>query len=168
MSDFGQAIAYVLQNEGGFVNNPNDPGGMTNFGITQNLLNSVMPNQAVQNLTQEIAMQVYEQVFWTPLQLAQLDQMKATCLLDAAVNCGPKLAITCAQLASGFVVTDGVMGPKTINAINGTDPERWLHDFMVHLKDHYCGICVQNPRQIVFLTGWMDRVIRMVLLLPTA
>jgi lysozyme family protein len=169
MSDFDQAISYVLQNEGGFVDNPSDPGGRTKFGITQKLLDLTITGKDVADITSSDAASFYKVNFWLKYHIDQLaDQMMATCILDMAVNCGPHQAVTAAQLACGYTVTDGVLGSRTIASLNSVeDKEKWLHDFLVHMKDYYCGKCAMNSALWQFMRGWMDRLLRMVLLLET-
>lgn len=167
MMDPGKAINYVLLNEGGFSNRKADLGGKTNFGITQTLLDKVRPGTIVENLTPPIASEIYEEVFVTPLRLKELtSQLIATCILDVAVNTGPHEAGTCAQLALGYSVTDGIIGTKTIEQLNAvTDEIGWLRNYLVHLTDYYMGRCAMNSSQYSNLRGWLDRALRMIVLL---
>lgn len=165
MTDFETSIAYVLANEGGTVNNPKDKGGPTSFGVTIGLLSSYLGRKAtmddINGLDLVHAKKLYEDVFWTPMQLDQLPQQIATAMLDVGVNQGPHAAITFAQRALGFAVTDGVMGPKTIAALGVCDQLAFLEAFVLLCQEHYADICVSDPSQLIFLKGWLRRAFKM-------
>ncbi len=176
--NFDNAVTYLLQNEKGYVNKENDLGGRTNFGITQKFLTAIKTDEKtapiyasfpddVVNLTQENAITIYHNEFWLKFRYDEIHNLAiATCLLDVSVNTGPHQAGTCAQLACGYVVTDGVIGTKTIATLNDIeDIDKWLHDFLDHLTDYYFGIVSQNSTQFGNLRGWIKRALRMILLL---
>lgn len=81
---FSIAVAQVLKWEGGYVNDPRDPGGETNFGIAKRS----HPDVDIGSLTREGAIAIYLKEYWTPL--LELDLPRGTLLfaLDTAVNCG--------------------------------------------------------------------------------
>jgi len=86
MAEFSRAINTILKNEGGYVNNPNDPGGETNYGISKRSF----PDVDIRNLTQEKAIAIYRASYWGkyPL-LDQLDSQEvATKVFDLMVNMG--------------------------------------------------------------------------------
>src|ERR1017187_6407498 len=105
MAEFNRAIDYVLANEGGFVSNPNDSGGATNFGITIPILTSYRKKQVsyadIQALTQDEAKRIYELFFWDRLHISGLNQSVATAILDTAVNQGQATAIKLTQHCLG-------------------------------------------------------------------
>lgn len=178
--NFPSAVTYLLQNEAGYSNKKSDTGGETNFGIRQAFLTQLkamnnddgtpkwpqLPTD-VKDLTQDQAIQVYQVEFWEKYRYNEIHNlMMATILLDVSVNTGPHQAGTCAQLACGYVVTDGVVGSKTIATLNDVvELDKWLHDFLDHLTDYYFGVCAQNSAQFANLRGWIKRCLRMVLLL---
>ena len=83
MADFIQAVELVLKHEGGFTPGlPNDPGGATNFGISQR----AYPDVDIKNLTVEGAKEIYRRDYWHFDAIE--DQQLANCLLDCAVNQG--------------------------------------------------------------------------------
>jgi lysozyme family protein len=82
------AIALVLKHEGGLSEDPADPGGLTNFGISQR----AYPHLDIKALTKEEAAAIYRQDYWTPKMAALDDQRLANCVLDCAVNQGPEVA----------------------------------------------------------------------------
>lgn len=164
--NFDHAIEYVLQNEGGYSDESSDRGGRTNYGITESLLQRVMPGTDIRTITEDVAKSIYKQVFWDFLKLDQLPQLQATCIFDVAVNAGPGEAVKIAQTACGFVVFDGVMGPKTIAALQHVDDDtKWLHDFIFAVQMHLVVIVANDSSQFKFLAGWLKRTLRMILLL---
>lgn len=178
MSNAANAITYVIQNEAGKSDRKIDLGGTTNFGITQKLLTQIKTDpktqekwaalpDSVNDLEMGQAAQIIHEVFWVPLRLEEIHSaLIATCILDIAVNTGPHEAGTCAQLALGYVVTDGILGTKTIASLNDVqDLDKWLYEFWLHLAAYYFGIVSMNSSQLGNLRGWIDRSYRMVLLL---
>lgn len=154
MATFEAAIDYVLANEGGLVNDPADPGGLTNFGISQR----TYPGVDIRNLTRDEAAAIYKRDYWRYDDIA--DQRVATKLFDAHVNMGPVQAIRLLQLSlgtieAGPVVADGIIGSYTIEAINAADPGRLIDEFKARLAKHYCEL--NKPE---FLLGWLRRAVR--------
>ena len=85
MADFHLAIPTLLRHEGGYINDPDDCGGATNFGICQRSY----PHLDISRLTLDDAKAIYERDFWKPLLLGQVHfQAVATKLLDTAVLIG--------------------------------------------------------------------------------
>ena len=113
---FEACLPIILQSEGGFVNNPDDPGGATNLGITIGTLSSWLGRPAtvaeVQALTPQTVAPIYLANYWDRTACdtwgAGLDLM----VFDEAVNQGPGRAITTLQTAMG-VAADGAVGPAT-------------------------------------------------------
>lgn len=161
MADFTLAFNYTIQNEGThFTDNPHDIGRATKYGITQALLASVngtASTEDVKNLTLEQAKQVYEKVFWLPMELDKVEsQGVAMAIFDMGVNISPLRAIKLLQVSAGLV-QDGIMGPATLKVINSHKPISIIHPFMLAVQHYYYTVCSQNPSQQVFLAGWMNR-----------
>lgn len=110
-SIFPRAVANVLEHEGGYVNDPDDPGGETNFGISKR----AYPNLDIKALDLGAATDIYRRDYWAPIKGDQLPPDVAIYLLDTAVNIGVGRAVRMLQTAVG-VLADGVVGPATINA----------------------------------------------------
>jgi len=154
MSNFADAIGFVLQNEGGYANNPDDAGGETNFGISK----AAYPNVDIKNLTRGGAEAIYQRDFWKFD--AVNSQRVATKLFDACVNMGTLRAVRQMQLAlgaieAGPIVADGIPGSATIEAINAADEERLIDEFKARLCKYYSEL-----NQPEFLLGWMRRAVR--------
>jgi lysozyme family protein len=155
MADFRAAIGTVLWNEGGYSNDPADPGGETNFGISKRSY----PDVDIKNLTQEAAAAIYQRDFWLFSGVA--DQRLATKIFDAYVN-AKHHAIRVLQLAlgsiqAGPVVPDGNWGPLTEAHVNAAHPDRLLEEFKARLCKMHCDDAIENPAQYKDLLGWLRR-----------
>jgi len=110
-----QAMKRLLGNEGGFVDHPQDPGGATNYGITQRVARAHGYQGDMRNLPISMAIGIYESDYWNPIKADQLPDSLRFHVFDAAVNSGPSQAIKWLQQAAG-VTQDGIIGPRTISA----------------------------------------------------
>lgn len=106
---FDYYIERILSHEGGYVNNPADPGGETKWGISKRSY----PNVNIKALTREDAIEIYRKDFWNRVQGENLPTALAFQALDAAVNSGIGNAVRFLQRALG-VADDGVVGPITL------------------------------------------------------
>jgi lysozyme family protein len=158
-------LKYILDNEKGFVDNPKDPGGATNFGITLKLLSDFRGHQCSVEDLKVIQMPeveaVYKKYFWVPLQLETVPQIQATCFMDFAVNRGNFNAIKALQQALGFAVVDGKMGPKTLASLCSTNAKDFIYKFVGRCQGQYIDIVIKNPIEIEFLDGWLKRPLKM-------
>lgn len=149
MADFNIAIKTVLENEGGYVDDPDDKGGETNFGISKRSY----PSLDIKNLTMEEASAIYQKDFWKFDGIN--DQAVATKLFDSFVNMGRR-AIRFAQALVG-AAQDGAYGPGTEAAINSADPEQFLSGYRNSLVDYYRGLVERDSSLGEFLAGWLRR-----------
>lgn len=158
MANFDPAIAYVLANEGGYVNDPNDPGGETNFGISKR----AYPDVDIKNLTVDGAKAIYRRDFWKFDKL--VEQSWATKILDMCVWHGPRNGNTLVQKAlvdlGKNVTVDGIWGGETIAACN----KCYVQELLTELKVHDSSFCVQvvaaNPKLQKDLNGFLRRAQR--------
>ena len=111
---FERVIGIVLEHEGGYVNDPVDPGGETNYGISKR----AYPDIDIGALTREQAKAIYRRDYWDRLTLDRLetDPMLRGSMFDMAVNSGPLRAVELLQrAANAFLISqiteDGRMGP---------------------------------------------------------
>ena len=148
MASFELAIPIVLVNEGGLVDNPSDPGGLTNFGISQRSY----PNVDIRNLTQDGAAAIYLRDFWK-YDLVE-SQLMATKIFDMSVNMG-HTAIRILQACLG-VPADGIWGPGTCAAVN-TANYGLINDYRLALGRYYQNIVLADPSKAQFLAGWLRR-----------
>ena len=148
---FGIAIGFVLSMEGGFVNDPNDKGGATKYGISQR----AYPDLDIQHLTEEQAVAIYYQDYWRACRCDELPAAAACLVFDTAVNMGTRTAIRFLQ-QSLKVVDDGIIGPKTLAASFINPPAAYLNDYLSHRANRYFAIAL-NESQRRFYRGWLKR-----------
>ena len=146
---FSKAVELILKHEGGYVNNPADPGGETNFGICKRSY----PNVDIKNLTKEKAAEIYLTDYWQKINGDALDYRVGLCVFDSAVNQGVGFATKALQKAIG-VTADGVIGPGTAKAANA-DPIKTVRNFQAARAVHYASL----PTFKDFGAGWMRRLV---------
>jgi len=151
VADFEQAIRITLQWEGGYSNDLDDPGGATNFGITQ----ADMPDTDIRSLTEPQAVQYYYEHYWKPLYSQIQSQLVANKIFDMGVNLGIGTAVKLLQEALGVPV-DGQFGPNTL-AVTNEQGEALLPAYKAKLVEHYQNLVVRNPNLGKFLDGWLRR-----------
>ena len=103
---FDLAFDRLMGSEGGYSNDPSDPGGETNWGISKRSY----PNVDIKNLTREGAKDIYLRDFWTRINADEMYDGVAFQVFDFAVNSGIETAIRKLQAAVG-VADDGHWGP---------------------------------------------------------
>lgn len=108
------------------------------------------------------AIEIYKRMYWDPFHFDQInDQTAATKIADCGVNCGQNRAIAMAQRAAtacGHPCNDdGVMGPKTIAAINAIEPKTFVRAMGAEMQKYYNGIVAAKPAKGVFLKTWTRR-----------
>src|SRR4051812_26899549 len=122
MSEFERSLTKVLQSEGGYSNNPKDPGGATMKGIIQRVYNDYrtrqnLPNQPVKLITDDEVAAIYRASYWDLAKCDQLPLGVSYVVFDGAVNSGVAQSVKWLQRALGVAV-DGQIGPATIAAVN--------------------------------------------------
>jgi lysozyme family protein len=122
---FEIAINRVLGTEGGLVDNPADPGGLTKWGISQRSY----PKLDIRALTREQAIALYHRDFWAPIDGDTLPEGVGFQLLDFAVNSGAGTALRALQRAVA-VADDGHIGPVTLTAIKAAEPHDLIMRFL--------------------------------------
>lgn len=162
MCNFKDFIKNIFRLEGGYVNHPNDKGGCTNKGITIETFRSFygkdMTCSDLKNITEEQAEAIYKNNYWNPCWGDKIYCHKiAELLVDWAINSGVKTAIKGIQRIVGVEV-DGVMGPKTLKAINNYPVKSLFDKLKEERKLFYENIVKKNPSQEVFLKGWLNRL----------
>jgi lysozyme family protein len=166
---FLRLIPVILVNEGGFVNDPADPGGATKYGVSLRFLKSLgdlgfdldgdgdVDIEDIRKLTIDDAKKVYWERFYKPLGLDSLKSEKlALQVFDHSVNAGVKSAVMLLQQVCGSK-KDGIMGPKTIAAAN-TFVDNISLRYMDARKEWYLDLVENKPRFAKFIAGWIKRV----------
>lgn len=149
-----KAVDRVLDNEGGYANNPADPGGETKYGITKRFAQAHGYSGSIATLTREQAGQLYAAALWRPYLLDTVPFVLAYQWLDFAVNSGAHRATLELQPLLGVVV-DGGFGPATRAACAALPyPYATAHA----LLDRRAIYLKSLPTWALFGKGWMARV----------
>lgn len=122
--NFDTAFERLIGHEGGYVNNPADPGGETKFGISKR----AHPGENIAGMTLERAKAIYLHEYWGPAGCDVVPDAIRFDLFDMAVNSGTKQAAKTLQAAVG-AVPDGIIGPRTLQAVNSMPATRVLARF---------------------------------------
>ena len=130
--NFDEALKAILHHEGGFVNHPKDPGGMTNLGVTKKVweewVGHEVDEKAMRGLTPEIVGPMYKVKYWDKVKGDDLPAGVDYVVFDAAVNSGPGRAAKWLQSCVG-VDPDGGIGPKTLAAVASFDASQLVEDY---------------------------------------
>jgi lysozyme family protein len=172
MASFDAFFPTLLKHEGGFVNDPADPGGATNKGITMATFQScarrylgIEPTLAnLKALTDAQAGKIYKPLYWDK---ARCDDIKlqelANIVFDFQVNAGDKGAKLLQEVLNDLgakpqLAVDGDIGEKTITALRGMSQKRVYRRYKHRRVDYYNDLVVKRPALGKFLKGWLNRV----------
>lgn len=159
-SVYEEAFQEVIGLEGGYVNNPNDRGGETKYGISKRQY----PLLSIKNLTVGQARAIYKQDYWDKLRLDKVTSPGiAKELFDTGINMGVTKAIFILQESLNYLghtlKIDGIIGPVTLGSVN---KYKYPKDLLKVLNGvqfmYYYNIVKKNPNQKVFSRGWLKRV----------
>lgn len=154
MITFEQIIDKVLEHEGGYVNDPYDKGGETNFGIAKRWY----PDLDIKNLTKSDAINIYYNNYWKPSKADFLpNDLKAT-YFDMCVNMGQRQAVKILQQAINSrkmnkIEEDGVIGEITIKNAARISKRR----LQAYRCLFYGRLVSEEPEQERFYYGWYRR-----------
>jgi lysozyme family protein len=166
MSAFDQAFAVLMSEEGGFTEDPDDPGNWTGgaigsgsllgtvWGLSAPVLAANFPGRDPRTIAQAEVAPVYQQNYWQPCQCDALPPPIALVVFDAAVNCGQRNASVWLQGALA-VRQDGVIGPFTLS-IARTAP--WQQTVAKMLSARLV-FMARLPSWVTFGAGWASRVV---------
>jgi lysozyme family protein len=154
--NFRDCLDLVLKHEGGFVNHPSDPGGMTNLGVTKKVWEEWIGHPATEKdmrgLTPAIVAPMYEMRYWRTSYCEKLPRGLDLLVFSMAVNAGSGRSVKLLQDAIG-VVADGVIGPRTMAKINEANVETLIDKFSEARTAYYKGLKLFP----VFGRGWLNR-----------
>ena len=156
-SNWDNAFKLMLKSEGGFVNHPSDPGGMTNLGVTkatwENWVGRESDEAEMRGLTPEKVEPLYKKKYWDAVRGDELPMGLDYLMFDFAVNAGAGRAIKTLQTAVG-VTPDGGFGPMTMAAVQAVDPVELIERFSQAKEDFYRSL----NTFATFGKGWLNRV----------
>lgn len=130
VNEFRKALGFVLPQEGGYVNDPDDPGGETKWGISKR----AYPNEDIKNLTPERACTIYATDYWDACGCDAIPFPLNVAVFDSAVNCG--------------------VGNAKAWLKDTPDVKAYLQK----RKDYYIKIVNRNPTQVKYLKDWLRRI----------
>jgi len=155
--NFEQSLALVLKHEGGWVDDPHDPGGETMMGVTKKVweewVGHPVPPGSMKSLTVADVAPVYRKNYWDKVKGDDLPDGVDYAVFDYAVNSGTGRAAKQLQSCLG-VTADGAIGPKTVAAAQATDPVALIKC----ICDNRLAFLQKLPTWGRFGKGWGRRV----------
>lgn len=162
MNGFERALPIILRFEGGYANDPADPGGETMMGITKRVWDEWVdaegvPRKPMNQLTEDDVAPIYQHRYWTAAHCETLPWPFSLIHFDCAVNAGVGPATKQMQRALG-VTPDGVFGPRTRLEAESAGP-RECYRYLLERVFFYRGLASKTPAMTKFLVGgWLGRV----------
>ena len=154
--NFKHCLDLVLKSEGGFVNHPSDPGGMTNLGVTKRVWEEYTGHEADEKtmleLTPEKVAPLYEQKYWRPCYGEVLPRGLDFVVFSMGVNAGPGRSVKLLQSALGLV-PDGIIGPRTRGVISDSNCATLITKFSEARREYYRSL----KNFPIFGKGWVAR-----------
>ena len=153
---FEDIINDVIEKEGGYVNDPKDPGGETKYGISKR----AFPRVDIKSLTKEDAKKIYKDNYWIPSKAESIPENLRHIYFDMCVNFGMRgagrvLQRACNGKNKNKIEVDGRVGKKTIAACKNLEPDR-LRSYRVLKFGH---IVYKNVSMEKFWYGWYKRAL---------
>ena len=149
-TDFDLAFDIIVAAEGGYVNDPNDRGGETKYGISKRQY----PDIDIHKLERRDAKKIYEKDYWLKCQCDKMPWAVALMVFDAAVNQGQGTATRLLQTSLG-VASDGHFGPISLSALSASDS----HKVSVDLATERLLLYNKAAMFHRFGKGWIRRVL---------
>ena len=163
---FTSVITDILKREdstlsGVVTNDPSDRGGRTQFGLTQRYNPTEWADGKV---TQDEAREAYWRKYVEAPGFHRIPDSHGalrTQLIDFGANSGPRVAIQKLQMALGVTV-DGDLGPKTLAAIEASDPLKLNNQLVAERVTMLVKLCQKEPSQLKWLGGWCNRALEFI------
>lgn len=146
---FDDAFELLIGHEGGYVNNPRDPGGETKYGISKRSY----PGEDIPNMTLARAKAIYLHDYWGAAGCDAVPDVIKADLFDAAVNSGVHAAIRMLQRACS-ADPDGILGPRTLMALQSMAPARLVARFNGSRLEFMASLATWPT----FSRGWARRI----------
>ena len=151
--EFDDIIEVVLHHEGGYVNDPDDPGGETNFGVAKRS----HPDVDIANLTKDGAKEIYKEHYWNKNKVESLSEELRHIYFDMCVNQGRGRAVKILQRSANAkgadLKVDGGLGPMTIAAVSNVELDR----VRAYRIKYYADLVTRKPDLEKFYFGWFRR-----------
>ena len=162
MADFKKYAPKLLQLEGGYTNHPDDQGGPTCKGVTLKIYKAYCGQEKtikdLQNMSYGTWESIMKDLYWDKCLADEIEnQSVAEIVVDWCVNSG-MIGLRKVQELVG-TKPDGIAGPKTLKAINEAEQSELFERVLNARKQFYVNIVKRNPRQKVFMNGWMNRLL---------
>lgn len=162
---FNSCLAFILHEEGGFVDDPADHGGATNHGITQAMYSiwreeHGFPDQDVRQISSNEVAALYQEKYWIVSGALNCPVPLDLLVFDCAANSGPGCAVKTLQSALG-IPDDGVFGSGTRAALGSCDPQAIASKFLAMRRAFYLNLASHDASQQHFLNGWLTRVLHL-------
>jgi len=155
--NFVESLHHVLTYEGGFVNHPKDPGGITNLGVTkrawEEYLGREVSETEMRNLTPDVVAPFYKQMYWDKINGDNLPAGVGFCVFDCAVNSGTGRSVRWMQEIAGVTV-DRIPGKQTIAAVTKMPKDEFINKFC----DRRQAFVESLDTFPVFGKGWTRRI----------
>jgi len=161
-----ECLKYILKQEGGYVNNPFDRGGATNYGITQKTYNTYLtrcqlPLRSVEEIDMHEVSMIYQQEYWDKCKCSDIPQPLDLIVMDSAVQHGVSRASKWLQQCVGVTV-DGVIGKDSLYSLHNMVVSKRLKEVIdkyINLRlSFYTQIIRNDPTQGKFAKGWKNRM----------
>ena len=162
MDRFEKFLDYIFEVEGGYSDDKNDKGGKTKYGIIEEEARDFGYKGNMQDLTKDFAKNIYLKKYYLGNKLDKVKNDKvALSIFDWAVNSGRRGIKKAQIVANKFganLVIDGIVGNKTLEAINSINPEVFLKEYHEIQRTFYKNLAAKDSTQEDFLKGWLNRV----------
>jgi len=163
MDRFERIFDYLLRVEGGYTDDKHDKGGKTKYGIIEEEAREFGYKGDMQDLTIDFAKNIYLKKYYLGNKLDKVANDKvALSICDWAVNSGKNgiknAQIAINQLTNANLDVDGIIGSKTLEALNAVDSEKFLEVYHSLQRIYYRAKVEADKTQERFLTGWLNRV----------
>ena len=170
--DFDRSLAFVLKMEGGYVNDPDDSGGATNFGVTTKNYDKWRDDQGlgvlpVNLISVDEVRVIYRTQYWQKARCDDLPWPVCLAHFDGFVQHRPRVASEVLQRATNYVAReplriDGMVGPMTLEAARRQDPKMLVRSLVIERLFVYSKIVERNRTQVKFLKLWRPRMQKLI------
>ena len=158
---FSEALEVILHHEGGYVNHPKDPGGMTNMGVTKRVYEEWVgygvSEHTMQNLKKEDVAPIYKKNYWDKVKGDDLPEGLDLCIFDFGVNAGTGRAAKYLQNMIG-ATPDGGIGPMTLKAVDEYVAKHGVDGAVKNYQEARQGYYEKLKTFETFGRGWTRRV----------